>query len=105
MAGLMHRDSQQSRIGEHQARIGAECKQNSGLAYPARLIPGKIGLPCTIEIEMIDPAHNDVGGGGVGDESETNTGPYILPAVKRLPDVLSHFRLEPRRTALDDRDP
>src|SRR5690242_2596390 len=105
MAGLMHRDSQQSRIREHQARIGPECKQDGGLAYPARLIPGKIGLPRTIEIEMIDPAHNDVRGGGVRDESETNTGPHILPAGKRLPNVLSHFRLESSGATLDDRDP
>src|SRR5687767_6720726 len=93
MAGLMDGDGEQGWVGQRYPGVRSKRQEDGGLPDPPGLIPGEIGLPRSIELEVVDPAHRDFSLGGVGYSSETDANSGVLPPVQGLADEASHTRL------------
>ena len=78
-------------VRQRQPAVGPQRERDKGPAHPPGLVPGEVGLPRAVEVEVVDPAHHDVGSAGVGHHPEADADPDPFPPIERLAHVAGHL--------------
>jgi hypothetical protein len=102
---LVNRNSQKCCIGEQKAGVRPNGKRDGGFPHSPRLIPGEIGLTSPIEIEVVNPMHDDVGSSRVRNHDEVDSHARALPQAESLTHEAQHSWLVASRFFRDGGHP
>ena len=82
VACLVDSDGEQGVIGEWHPGAGVKRERDHGAANMAGLVPGEIGLSGAVEVETVDPVHDDFRVARIPNDLEADADTDRLPSLE-----------------------